>query len=378
MENPYHDPNYNPYPQRSLVGTALLFIIVVIVAVSLRFYARLITTAKLGVDDWIAFISMVNRVICIGLSIIQIIATTKGGLSTRQQLVDGKVAHTAQLYIFEKTRYAYQLVGITGLWVIKLSVLFFYRRFFSCPSSRIVNDALIGVTMLWGTAFTLACAFQCTPVAILWSNYEIEYDGFCIKAQPFYLTMAVSDLILDCIIFVVPLPHLYMLQLPLRQKLAAGGIFLLGTIVIAIGVTRIVVFQWVTSFSATEPSTFFSDITWYTAGTLFWQLAENVVGLLGCCLPTYAPLFRSCLGKRKTNRKSSFPRPPHLRAVRRYIQRPYYRQRLEDEDVSLRPMAAGASSTNFQHGVHENYTLESIPTGRIMVNKEFRAETSSM
>ncbi|KAI0889807.1 uncharacterized protein GGS22DRAFT_183150 [Annulohypoxylon maeteangense] len=371
MLSPYHDPNYNPYPQHSLIGTAVLFMIIVIAAISLRFYSRLATPARLGVDDWIAFLSMDNLYWALDNP-----NHRYGGLSTRQQLIGGHVAHTDQLIIFEKTRYAYQLLGVTGLWVIKLSVLFFYRRFFSCRSSRLVSDTLIGITVLWGTAFTMVCAFQCTPVATLWTNIETEYSGFCIKAQPFYLSMAVSDLVLDCVIFLVPIPHLYRLQLPLRQKLAAGDNP--EDSVIAIGITRIVIFQWITSFSASEPSTYFSDITWYAAGTLFWQLAENVVGLLGCCLPTYAPLFRSRLGRRKTNDESFYSTHSNFRISVGYNKSPLHRQRLEYDEISLRPAAGGASSVNFEHEILENYALESIPKGKIMVNREFRTETSFM
>ncbi|KAI1448138.1 hypothetical protein F5Y02DRAFT_431885 [Annulohypoxylon stygium] len=297
----------------------------------------------------------------------------EGGLSTHQEFVDGKPAHTERLIVFEKTKYAYGVVGMTGLWVIKLSVLFFYRRFFSCRVSLIISNTLIGITVLWGIAFTLACAFQCAPVSIMWSNPENSPHGFCPQPQPFYLAMAISDLILDCIIFIVPVPHLYMLQLPLRQKLAAGGIFLLGAIVLAIGIARIIIFQLVMDFSAAEPSKFFSDLTWYTSGTLFWPLAENVVGLLGSCLPTYAPLFRGCLGRKKTDDESSNSTHSTLKVHRKYSQRPLYHQRLDNEEILLRSSAAGGALTNFGHKFSGDHALRSIPRGKIMVSKEFRA-----
>ncbi|KAI2473543.1 hypothetical protein F4781DRAFT_137368 [Annulohypoxylon bovei var. microspora] len=357
MPSPYLDPNYNPYPSSVLIGTAILFMIIPIAAVSLRFYARLMSAAKLGVDDWFTLLSMDNLY---------------------WAFVDGHVAHTKQLYTYEKTKYAYEVFGTFGLCVIKLSVLFFYRRIFSVNASRIANNILISITVLWGIAYTLACAFQCTPAMTLWTNFEWEYGDSCVELQPFYLSIAVSDLILDVIIFVAPVPHLYMLQLPLRQKIAVGGIFLLGTIVIAIGITRIVICQWVISFSAAEPLIYFSDITWYTAGTLFWHLVENVVGLLGCCLPTYAPLFRSYLDRRKIGGGSSYLINSNLKDSKKRTQLPLYHQRLEDEETSLRPAAAGSSSANSKHEVLGDYALESKPKGRIMVDKEFRAETSLM
>lgn len=70
MYTPYLDPQYNPYPKAVLIGTAILFIITSIVTVSLRFYSRRMIKAPLGPDDWITIPSMV---ICIGLSVNQII-----------------------------------------------------------------------------------------------------------------------------------------------------------------------------------------------------------------------------------------------------------------------------------------------------------------
>ncbi len=70
MANPYYQPNYNPYPSSVLIGTGILFIIVPVAAVSLRFYARLTTTARLGIDDWLALPAVL---LCVAIAIVQII-----------------------------------------------------------------------------------------------------------------------------------------------------------------------------------------------------------------------------------------------------------------------------------------------------------------
>ncbi|KAI2615210.1 hypothetical protein GGR54DRAFT_632309 [Hypoxylon sp. NC1633] len=366
MSNPYFDPNYNPYPRPVLVGTGVLFIIVPILTVGLRFYARLMSSAKLGIDDWVAIPSMV---ICIGLSVTQIIATTAGGLGTHQILVDGQIAHTEQLYVYEKTKYTYQLLGTIGLWVIKLSVLLFYRRIFTLRASRIVNNVFIGLTVAWGIAFTFAVAFQCTPVSTLWNQFELEYGAACIKVQPFYLSVAISDLLLDVLICVIPIPHVVGLKMPLRQKVAVIGIFLLGSVVVAIGITRAVIFGWVISFTTAQPLVYFTDITWYTAGTLFWHLVENVVGLLGCCLPTYAPIFKSLLQKRKSMNASGDSSGLSSNKRARQSQ---HRQNLDDQYplVHVTGPAQGSSHT------FDNYTHETIPKDRIVVDKSFHVADS--
>ncbi|KAL9617931.1 MAG: hypothetical protein Q9160_007297 [Pyrenula sp. 1 TL-2023] len=148
------------------------------------------------------------------------------------------------------------------------------------------------------------------------------------------------------------------------------------TNVIAIGVTRVFIFSWVIDFTTAQPLVYFSDITYYTAGTLFWHLAENVIGLLGCCLPTYRPLFKTLLQKPKSSSgpSSDFSSTQDSRK-RNYPGSPYG-ERLDDE-YPLASVAASKSmpfnsSAEGRVGEHE---LD-LPQGRIMVERGFHTETS--
>ncbi|KAI1496309.1 hypothetical protein F5X99DRAFT_424791 [Biscogniauxia marginata] len=294
MSVPYEDPNYNPYPPSVLIGTAVLFMITSILSVGLRFYARFLGQTPLGIDDWITIPSMVTcRFIGNANHCSYLTATTAGGLGSHQELVGGELSHTTKLYIYEKTRYAYEVIGSFGLCITKLSVLFFFRRLFQVRPFYIVNNILIGVTIAWGIAYTVSTASQCTPISTIWDRLETEYRYFCLDIFSFYLlSYAASDLMLDLIIFTLPLPMLWQLRMPWRKKLAVAGIFLLGSIAIASSITRVVVYNWAIFFARAEPQLWSINTTWYSTGLLFWHLAENAVGLLSCCLPSYAPLFQ--------------------------------------------------------------------------------------
>ncbi|KUI65602.1 hypothetical protein VM1G_00214 [Cytospora mali] len=383
MGNPYYDPNYNPYPPSVLIGTAILFIIVPIISVGLRFTSRLMASIYLGIDDWITIPSML---ICIGLAVTQIIAATLGGLGAHQELVDGHLAHTQQLYVYEKTSYAYQLIGIIGLWVIKLSVLFLYRRIFSVGTFYLLNTVMICITVVWGLAFTFSVAFQCTPVSTFWETFGIERGNSCISVYPFYLAGAICDLVLDIVILLLPIIPLWTLQMPIRQKIAVGATFFLGSIVVAFGIVRLIVFQYANAFANAEPLKYFSDATWYNAGTFFWHLTENVVALLGCCLPTYRPLFKSLMGN---TTKMGEVIPGHARArarsgskKKRALQ-PLSTYRLQNDDEwPLSPLGSPGSrfisSTGSANTVFEGQSPQAIPQNRIMVQKEFHANSATI
>lgn len=376
MGNPYLDPTYNPYPPSVLIGTSVLFIIIPIVSVGLRFTARSLTGAYLGIDDWITIPSMI---ICIGLGVNQIVATTLGGLGAHQLLVDGQIAHTQQLYVYEKTKYAYQLVGSIGLWVIKLSVLFLYRRIFSVGAFRLANTVMICITVAWGLAFTFAMAFQCSPVSTIWEKFELEYGNSCVSVQPFYLAAAICDLVLDILILLLPVHPLWLLQMPIRQKLAVGGIFFLGFIVVAFGIARLVIFQLVIDFTTAEPLKYFTDITWYTAGTLFWHLAEIVVALLACCLPTYRPLFQTRLHASRTKPSGALSGSSGADLLKRPVKSlSSYRQKNDDEWLlsPLGPQGRFPSSTGSAKPVAEGQVNQTIPHNQIMVRRDFYAGSS--
>lgn len=156
-------------------------------------------------------------------------ATSIGGVGGHQKLVDGQLAHTHQLDVLGKTKYTYQVLGTIGLWFVKLSVLFFYRRIFTVPAFRLISSIFIMITLAWGLGFTFADAFQCTPISTMWDKFEVEYGSSCVDMEPFYLAFGVSDLVLDIVIFTLPMPYVYKLQMPSQQRLAVGGIFFLGS-----------------------------------------------------------------------------------------------------------------------------------------------------
>ncbi|KAI0445144.1 hypothetical protein F4803DRAFT_548554 [Xylaria telfairii] len=232
MGNPYYTPGYNPYPPPVLIGTGILFIIVPVAAALLRFYIRMKTAIRLGIDDWFTIPAVV---ICVGVATAQIIATTAAGLGGHQPLDEnGKPGHTPQLYIYEKTRYTGEVAGAAGLCFIKLSVLFFFRRIFRVQAFIIVNNVVIAITVAWGITFFFVIVFQCNPPSTFWEALEIEYGS------------RFSDFVIH------------------------------------------------------EQALLTSDVTWYASGPIFWHLAENAVGVLCACMPSFAPLFKGKLGGTKS------------------------------------------------------------------------------
>ncbi|KAF6236846.1 hypothetical protein HO173_005137 [Letharia columbiana] len=66
---------------------------------------------------------------------------------------------------------------------------------------------------------------------------------------------------------------------------------LLGSVVLASGIPRIVSFRQLVQFTDQNQQEYIKDTLWYTAGPLFWGFAENPIAIIGACLPTLAPLW---------------------------------------------------------------------------------------
>ena len=141
---------------------------------------------------------------------------------------EGRAATTNVCLFACQCKYALQLLADITLAFTKTSVVLLYRRIFTVKSFRHIADATIAITTAWGIAFTLVTAFQCTPVSTIWTQFEINYTKYCINQQAFYMATAVTDVVIDLFIFSLPIPMVLKLHLPMKQRIAVAGMFLLG------------------------------------------------------------------------------------------------------------------------------------------------------
>lgn len=78
-------------------------------------------------------------------------------------------------------------------------------------------------------AFFFANLLECVPISEAFKNAPgMGGNPKCINAIPMYLSQVYSDVVLDVLILAIPIPLVWKLQLPVKQKIAVLGIFLLG------------------------------------------------------------------------------------------------------------------------------------------------------
>lgn len=110
----------------------------------------------------------------------------------------------------------------------KLSALILYARLFRPRTFLIVNYISMGFLVIAGLWTILSGFFFCVPVHAFWDpSEEVRLDK-CLPVVPVWFTNAALQTSTDLLILVLPLPLLWKLQLPKRQKWGILVVFSLG------------------------------------------------------------------------------------------------------------------------------------------------------
>ena len=126
----------------------------------------------------------------------------------RKSMSRGKVLEHCLLSHAQIMFFALILLAL-ALGFIKLSILSFYRRIFVTnrgTTTDIIIKLSMSVVSLWTVAFVLLTTFCCgTKFAANWASVSEQLQNCPVGSTNKY-GLAVSDLMLDIFIFILPLP----------------------------------------------------------------------------------------------------------------------------------------------------------------------------
>lgn len=182
--------------------------------------ARLITRIRMvhsvGLDDWAIILSLgLSWAVC-GLTV-GITMEGIGGYVWAKQLDLTPVN--------AKTVLAWNCMYVALVDVTKASILLQYLRIFQTRGIRISAYCLLAAlvpALLWGI---LGGVFLCDPVSKLWNPRQ---EGSCMSLRRYWLSTAGVNIVLDFATVLLPLPSIWRLRLPTRQKYGLVMVFVLG------------------------------------------------------------------------------------------------------------------------------------------------------
>ncbi|KAI4595252.1 hypothetical protein KJ359_006926 [Pestalotiopsis sp. 9143b] len=258
-------PNYKDPESRgpALLIVELTALPLAIICVALRLYVRIHVIKRSGWDDWL----MVAAVFfCSGVTVSVILATQLYGWNihawdlTFKQMIQGRQVSIAGQTIF---------VFASGL--AKLSILTSYLRI-AVPGSwfRRLTWATLVITN------TLA-----SPASSYWNLFTQARD--CIPEAPPLMGQTIVTVITDFIVYILPMPTLWALKLPLVQRAGLMAVFSFGCVVVVAGCMRS---YWIYHV---ELETY--DVTWEGFYLWIWAAVEVNLGVICGCAPVLKPLL---------------------------------------------------------------------------------------
>ena len=120
-----------------------------------------------------------------------------------------------------------QLFYKTSLMCTKLSICFLYRRVFE-RANKIFNIILWSVMVVIGMYYVsviLATIFECNPVSKSWIKTQ---PGHRISLSSFFYANAAFNIFTDVVVIILPVPIIYELHLPMRQRVMLCCVFAVG------------------------------------------------------------------------------------------------------------------------------------------------------
>lgn len=132
----------------------------------------------------------------------------------------------------------------------KLSLLTFYLHLSPQFYFRVAVWISIGIVATYTTVITVLMVFHCNPVKKAF-DFTIT-GGVCMDAGILYMATAVSNIVTDIMLFVLPIRTIMGLRMGLGQKLGAIFIFAIGSMTVATSIVRLALLPPV--LKSTDPS----------------------------------------------------------------------------------------------------------------------------
>ncbi|OBT60150.1 hypothetical protein VE03_10404 [Pseudogymnoascus sp. 23342-1-I1] len=271
-------PNYIDPDRRGhaslIVQCMLVFLATVIV--SIRLYARVaITKARVGIDDVIIIISLI---FAIGLSGSVILAIRQYGWDVHIWDLPPKDTITSR-----KISWVAMLLYTTTVCLTKASILIFYQRIIVSKFDKIVTKCTLVFVIVYYAATFLVLFLQCRPFQHYWEILIPAAAGTCVDESIHLITTATLNLLLDIVVFLIPLRSLIALKIRATQKIHLISLFSAGLIVIAAAAVRLAYTIIVTLHTY--------DVPWYGYITWLWASVEVHVSIICACVPSCRAFF---------------------------------------------------------------------------------------
>ncbi|KAK3298656.1 uncharacterized protein B0H64DRAFT_454095 [Chaetomium fimeti] len=258
-------PNAVEDKRGNVIGTVIFCLLWSTVMVGMRLWARGVVIKQLGIDDYICIVSLL---VTYGAGI-AIAHMTTYGLGRHISVMD-----PANIPLYLRNFYVSIVMYCAALLFIKLTFLFQYYRVLAVQRMRSVYIASIIIVGGWALSQVLVGIFACHPISGFWDS---SIESKCIPNIPQWYINAAGNIFTDVVVFALPLPAIWSLNLAKGSRIVLIFIFSLGFFTVIISIIRIRYLQ------------LFEDFPWENVESSLWSIGELTSALTCACLPTMRP-----------------------------------------------------------------------------------------
>ncbi|KAK3942513.1 hypothetical protein QBC46DRAFT_72177 [Diplogelasinospora grovesii] len=257
--------------QANIIACAAISWAVGATFVALRFYTRgRLLQNVLGTEDWFILVALVfSGATCAGMI---------------EQAVYGLGKHALDLDPALRMPMA-RAGWYTILWYMmallftKISILMLYIRILGYQHARYAAYAIMTIVILTNVWTFVTVMTSCIPLQAFWDP-SIP-DSYCRPASYWFANTGLH-IGTDVLLYILPLPVIFNLQVKRRQKVALYSIFALGFFVCSISVVRL--------FELIEEYTHF-DFTYDNVAISYLTVIEVNAAIACACMMTLKPLI---------------------------------------------------------------------------------------
>ncbi|RMZ69597.1 integral membrane [Pyrenophora seminiperda CCB06] len=270
--------------------SCIIFIALVIPVVALRIFSRLKCGHRIFTDD---VLIMFATGFTVSLAVM-CIAATRYGLGEHIWLIPmGSVFETMKgciLYLF-----ICQILYAFAIAFTKLSIISSYLRLFPDKRFRVWMYILAFLIVGLWVAGVFVTIFQCTPVRGAW-DFTIE-GRRCINYVTYLYASSAVNVATDIVLCILPLPHLWRLQLPLRERVVLCVLLAGGASACVVGSIRIALLERLRVL----------DTTYDSVPGLIMSVGECSLGIISVSFASLRPLAKRFFSARKSGSQPSIP-----------------------------------------------------------------------